>query len=291
MIGLRTGLAAVSFLLAAAGSAAAADLGGPRISIKDTEAPAPYRSCSGERFRGFYAGGTLGLTGYNSHWQETLADFNDYQDHPLKTTRTGVSGGLGIGYNFVRCNFLAGIEGDVNFANISGSTDHYPLDPTVSGTGYAKITDGIRNYMTLRTRMGFVADRTLFYATGGLAWAKTNHRLEDMDHFNGGSLIPDPNFSSWKTGWTIGGGFETALTELVSLKAEALYMDFGKRSYSFPDTAVPPDVYAFRSNNSAVTARIGLNIKLGPPPRSSSDRYDTDCGGRSSAGSGACPLK
>lgn len=291
MIGLRTSLAAVGILLTAAGAATAADLGGPRISIKDVETPAPYRSCSGDRFRGFYAGGTIGLTGYTSRWQETFADFTDYQDNPLKTTRNGVAGGLGLGYNVVRCNFLLGVEGDVNFTDISGSTNHYPLDPLVSGAGYAKITDGIRNYVSLRTRMGFVADRTLFYATGGLAWAKTNHRLEDMAHFNGGVLVPDPDFSSWKAGWTIGGGFETALTELVSLKAEALYMDFGKRSYDFFDGAAPPDYYSFRSRNSAMTARIGLNIKLGAPPSSVSSRYGSDCPDKTSSGAGMCPLK
>ncbi len=289
MITHRTGLAAGCLLMLAAGSAMAADLNGPRLSIKDSEPAAPYRACSGDRFAGFYAGATLGMTNLNSSWSETFADFNpDYQDTPLKTTRSGASGGLTLGYNRVRCNFLLGVEGDFNLASINGSNDHYPNQPQFAGPGFARITDGMRDFATLRGRMGFVADRTLFYATAGLAWANLHHRLDDMAHFDGGNTNPD--ISGWKAGWTVGGGFEHALTEMVSLKGEALYMDFGKRSYSFYDSATPvPDFYTFQTHNTAVTARVGLNIKLGPPPSSSS--YVGCDDGRDGHGRNPCPLK
>ena len=75
-------------------------------------------------------------------------------------------------------------------------------------------------------------------------------------------------YSGWKQGWTLGAGFEHALTEVISLKGEALYMDFGKRSYSFNDSATPPDFYAFQTRTDVWSARVGLNFKLGDfPPR------------------------
>jgi len=262
------------------------------MSIKDSEPAISQRPCSGDRFGGFYAGATVGMTNLNSGWKETFADFvPDYQDTPLKTTRSGGSGGLTLGYNRVRCNFLLGVEGDFNFASIHGSTDLYPNQAALAGPGFARISDGMRDYATLRARMGVVADRTLFFATAGLAWANLQHRLEDMGHFNGGVLVPDPNFSGWKHGWTVGGGFETALTERVSLKGEALYMDFGKREYSFADFAVPPDVYNFQARQNAVTARIGLNVMLGQPAHSYT-AVASDCpGGASPNAHGVCPLK
>ncbi len=290
-----TSLAAGSLLLLAAGAASAADLNGPRLSIKDSEPAAPYRACSGDRFAGAYLGGNIGLTNLNSNWEETFADFNpDYQDSPLKTTRSRGSAGLTAGYNFVRCNFLLGIEGDYNFAHISGSTNHFPSQASLAGPGYAHITDGMKDFATLRGRLGYVAHSTLFYATGGLAWANLNHQLQDINHFDGGNQ--NPTFSGWKQGWTVGGGFEHALTEMISLKGEALYMDFGKRSYSFTDSAPPPgDFYAFQTRTNVTTARLGINFKLGAPPRSVSrceDGGDNCCpDGRSPAKGGHCPLK
>ena len=64
----------------------------------------------------------------------------------------------------------------------------------------------------------------------------------------------------------------------MSLKGEALYMDFGKQSYSFTDHAPPPgDFYAFEHRANVVTARVGLNIKLGDvPPRNGCGRDDCD---------------
>ena len=291
-----TSLAAGSLLLLAAGAAAAADLNGPRLSIKDSEPGAPYRACSGDRFAGAYLGGNIGLTNLNSKWEETFADFDpDYQDSPLKTTRSRGSVGLTAGYNWVRCNFLIGIEGDYNFTGVGGSTNHFPNQASLAGPGSALITDSMRNFATLRGRLGFVAHSTLFYATGGLAWANLKHRLDDLGHFNGGSPIPQPDFNGWKQGWAVGGGFEHALTEMISLKGEALYMGFGKRNYSFVDSAVPADFYSFQTRSNVVTARLGINFKLGAPPRSVSrceDGGDNCCpDGRSPAKGGHCPLK
>ncbi len=296
MIRYVTGLAAGSLLLLAAGSASAADLAGPRLSIKDSEPAAPYRACSGERFDGVYLGATAGTTNLNSKWEETFADFEpDYQDSPLKTIRNRGSGGLTLGYNRVRCNFLIGIEADYNFADISGGTDHYPKQAVFAGPGYVRLSDSVRNYATLRGRLGFVANSTLFYATGGLAWANLKHIFNDQGHF--GQQINPLEFSGWKQGWTVGGGFEHALTEMISIKGEALYMDFGKRNYNFVDdpTLPVPDPYFFQTRSSVATARIGINFKLGGPPRTASrcaDGGDNCCpDGSSPAKGGHCPLK
>ena len=179
MTNLRSTLAASCLFVLGAGAASAADLynSGPRISIKDG-VQAPYRACNGDRFAGFYAGVTAGATQARFGWEETYADFApDYQDSPLKVSKTGFTGGGTAGYSIVNCNVLMGIETDFNFNHISSSTDHFPSNPLFAGSGYAKINDAMRDYATLRARMGFVADRTLFYATAGFAWANIRHEI------------------------------------------------------------------------------------------------------------------
>ncbi len=266
MLKRPTGLAAAILILAGTAAVSAADLNGPRISMKDNAPASDARGCGAERFAGFYAGINGGLTSLHTKWEETFADFDDYQTSPLSKVRRGFSGGGQVGYNRARCNTVLGVEADFNFANLGGSTDHYSPAYYASGPsiGYLNLSDRMRNFGTLRARMGFVADHTLFYATGGLAWANLKHQLNDINHIDGG--LTNPSFDGWKAGWTVGAGFERALTEVVSLKAEALYMDFGKRNYDMADSAVPPDPYSFRNHANVWNARVGLNFKLGASP-------------------------
>ena len=203
------------------------------------------------------------MTAFNSKWEETSNDFGgSFLGQPQHNTEAGFTGGGTLGYNRVRCNTLFGIEADFNFADIGGEKVYLGPGANTGGVG---IINKLGDYATLRARLGFVADRTLFYATGGLAWADLRHELKDMGHFDG-TTMPNPVLSGWKQGWTIGAGFEHALTEMISLKGEALYMDFGKRSYSFIDSQTPADFYAFRTHSDAWTARVGLNFKLGDFP-------------------------
>src|SRR5690606_3376964 len=78
---------------------------------------------------------------------------------------------------------------------------------------------------TLRGRVGVAYDRTLLYATGGLAWGK------DLGFANNVLAIPPAvdraSGSSTRTGWVAGGGLEHAVTDNLSFKAEYLYMDLG----------------------------------------------------------------
>jgi outer membrane immunogenic protein len=293
-----TSLTAGGLLLLAAGSAFAADLGGPRMSIKDDNAaPAPYRTCEGDRFAGAYLGGNVGYTKYNAKWEETFNDFSDqgpksFLQYPIGQSRGGAAVGASVGYNFVRCNFVLGFEGDYNFTHLESSAIGVP--PYTLNVGTIRLNEGLKDYATLRMRMGVVSRNTLWYATGGLAWGKTQHQLLDYGHYDGGTQ--NPTFDSWRRGWTVGGGFETALSEMVSLKGEALYMDFGKRNYSLTDNqGAGPDTYLFTNRSTAATVRVGLNFKLGGPPRSMprcNDGGDNCCpDGSSPARGGHCPLK
>ena len=61
---------------------------------------------------------------------------------------------------------------------------------------------------------------------------------------------------STRVGWTAGGGFERFIASNLTVKAEALYVDLGRKSAS--NLA---GQYTSRFKNTAVIGRLGLNLK------------------------------
>lgn len=155
----------------------------------------------------------------------------------------GGSVGITAGYGSLINKWLLGIEGDINWADISGSS-------SVCGTNH---TCGARleGYGTLRGRIGTYMGSTLVYATGGLAYGE----ITAFDRLN-------PAFEATKrrAGWTVGGGLETPLTDKLSMKLEYLYMDFRRGEYF-----TIPGFTAERVDLDVHTVRIGLNYSLGDP--------------------------
>jgi outer membrane immunogenic protein len=83
---------------------------------------------------------------------------------------------------------------------------------------------------TARGRIGYAGfeglDRTLIYATGGLAYGRVELQTA--------VLYPLETYSASRTaikaGWTVGGGIEHAFLDRVSAKIEGLYYDLGDDS-------------------------------------------------------------
>ncbi len=116
-------------------------------------------------------------------------------------TANGWSGGGFIGYNLqTNQNLVVGLEGDVTFANRSGSA--------ASGADVHNNWNG-----TVRGRIGYAIDRFMIYGTGGLAV--------------GGLQNTSAPESSTKVGWTAGAGVEVALTEKVTGRIEYRHTDLG----------------------------------------------------------------
>lgn len=71
--------------------------------------------------------------------------------------------------------------------------------------------------------------------------------------------------TQWLIGWTIGGGFEYALDDRWSIKAEYLYYDLGHMSVTFVDPHSPIfNLFSFTASADYAghIARIGANFKL-----------------------------
>jgi outer membrane immunogenic protein len=190
-----------------AAGASAADLGGYRGgSMKDNQPPTGYRQSF--NWTGLYVGAQLGY-GFGNTTAESgpLGGFNQSYDY----NADGWLGGGHAGYNWQSQNLVFGIETDIEASSLSGG-----------GTG----TLGLKHDTDLswvgstRARLGIAYDRTLFYATAGVAYG-------DVKIDKGFA-----NYSEIRTGWTVGAGIEQAVSDRMTLRLEYRYTDLGSSDFS-----------------------------------------------------------
>ncbi|GGA40948.1 outer membrane protein [Sphingomonas psychrolutea] len=123
-----------------------------------------------------------------------------------------------------------------------------------------------------RGRLGYAFDKTLFYGTGGLAYAKLDQRFETSNTAN--SFAGRGKRDAW--GYTAGGGVEQKIAKNISFTAEYIYNDVKADRYivrAGPGTA--PATNPFLLGNASGTdltrgdrrfrwhsIRAGLNFRF-----------------------------
>ena len=129
---------------------------------------------------GFYVGANGGY-GWSADKATTSSFANDDGATATSPTasfdRNGGFGGAQIGYNVQRGQLVFGIEADIQGAGIRGSatTSASADNGDVIATG--KATSSLDWFGTVRGRLGYAYDRSLFYFTGGLAFGGVKDRL------------------------------------------------------------------------------------------------------------------
>jgi outer membrane immunogenic protein len=110
-------------------------------------------------------------------------------------------------------------------------------------------------------RLGYGFDRTLLYVQGGAAW-------EDVDYSASTTMIGTAyRASDTRSGWTVGGGGEYALTGRLSAFVEYNYYDFGtERIRLTPQFAFLPTAFV-DIDDTANVVRAGVNLRFGGGPR------------------------
>lgn len=151
----------------------------------------------------------------------------------------GLVGGT-VGYNYQIGQFVTGIEGRLDWADLSKNQTQ------LNGSMISSKVDSIGNVLG---RFGFAADRALFYVAGGYAGGQ----VAGSDLTKAGLYS---STSNWQNGWAIGGGIEYALTNNISLKGEYIYSALNDRTY-FAGT---PDITRTGLNISTITA--GVNYRF-----------------------------
>jgi outer membrane immunogenic protein len=229
-------LAALLAIVAGGGPALAADL--PQPGPPPPQAPvayiptvAPVYNWGGIYF-GVNGGYGLGKSSWNIPGVGTTADFN---------TSGGLVGGT-IGANFQTDAFVFGIEGDFDGSWLDGDSS----DPNcVASFGGACETKN--NWLgTVRARVGYAADRVLFYGTAGGAFGNI------AEGANGAATS---TFASKSVaGWTAGAGVEAAFADNWTARVEYLFVDLSDATFT---TGVAPTV-KFDAN----LIRLGVDYKF-----------------------------
>jgi opacity protein-like surface antigen len=189
------------------------------------------------------------------------------------TQDAGFVGGGQIGYDWQIGQYVYGIETDLDWANVSGTTAQTSLINVVTTT-----TDkNIGSLGTVRARIGKAPTNwLLIYATGGLAYGDTRLSVDQRQPllncpFN--LVCANGSASGTSVGWVGGIGYEAAADDHFSFTGEALYVDLGSRSVNTTDTGVHPASFlcpagcGFNYNASThfnmFLTRFGVNYKLG----------------------------
>jgi outer membrane immunogenic protein len=154
--------------------------------------------------------------------------------------------GFHAGYNWQSGPWVWGIEGDVSA--LQGWKK-------VVTTSVSETTSHVRGEMealaSVRARLGWAFDRTLIYATGGVAFAR---------HRSIGLSTPVDSLSNgyrWATGGVVGGGIEWKYNPNVSFRLEGLH-------YMFSQTTLNVGTTGFAKLKSASVVRLGLNWHIQP---------------------------
>ncbi len=145
------------------------------------------------------------------------------------------TGGGQIGYNWQFGSLVTGIEADINYLggnNNRRSTLIVGAPAPAAFQGTYLINDGRDhgNYFgTVRARLGFAANRALFYVTGGLAYGESG-RASTATFASapaGNAAIYTSSRRGDRIGFAVGAGIEYAVSNNWSVRGEYLFADVG----------------------------------------------------------------
>jgi len=219
----KIALAALGVALVSPSAAFGADLGPPPRPGAAPPPPPIYQPVFS--WSGLYVGAQIGYG-----WGDTDATSFAGPTETYSYDTDGWLGGVHAGFNWQANALVIGLETDIELADVSGSG---------IGSLGSRHSTAIDWLGSLRGRIGLAAGRTLFYATGGLAYGDVS--------------VSGPGYSDTEThaGWTAGAGIEHAFSPTTTARIEYRYTDLGSNDLTIDESDV---------TFSAV--RLGLSFKF-----------------------------
>ena len=195
---------------------------------------------------GFYVGATAGYAWMDTKWTD---EDGWYLNDTTDLDNEGFLVGGTLGYNVQFGSFVVGVEGDISAVFGSDERVRYP-------TGEEVFLESETNWLaTLRGRVGVAFDRFLVYGTGGFAFTDSG---ANWDEASGAQWELDET----RVGFAVGGGVEYALTDNWTIKAEALYVDFGDDDADIENNEGGMEDYTMSVDTTGAIARVGVNYKF-----------------------------
>lgn len=208
----------------------AADLPQP---MPPPQAPAAYMPVAPVyNWGGIYVGINGGYGFGNSDWSGAGLSSGNF------STSGGLVGGT-VGANFQTDAWVFGVETDIDWTGITGSTGNCSGAP---GANCQTSNDWLG---TTRARVGYAADRVLFYGTGGAAYGNVQANFAGVTS------------SSTEVGWTAGAGVEAAFADNWTARIEYLYVDLSNASCGSACGGAPVSVSFTQS-----LVRAGVDFKF-----------------------------
>jgi outer membrane immunogenic protein len=181
---------------------------------------------------------------------------------------SGWLGGAQIGYNYQYGQAVFGIETDIDATSLDHSSSFTGV--SIGGPGTLTWNESSRldwiGTTRLRAGMAFAPEnRALAYLTGGFAYGggSTSSSIysQNLGYVWSGSNNPV------RTGWTLGGGLEYAVTNNISLRGEYLYYDLGSKTVTANGNAAvlagaPGYWGSAKTDFNGSIFRVGLNYKF-----------------------------
>jgi outer membrane immunogenic protein len=202
-------------------SADAADLPAPPTY----SAPTPV-AAQAYNWTGIY----LGINGGYGFGQSTPMSLFTDSFSAFNFTTNGWLGGLTAGAQIQSGHTVMGIEADIDWANITGSS-RGTINFNGTPIGTASLSSTVNSISTVRTRIGYAAENWLFYMTGGLAVTNQQSTLTGPVGFVCGtgaaSSPPCASLTSLHPGLAAGAGIEYGILPNLTAKAEWVWVGAG----------------------------------------------------------------
>ena len=223
---------------------------GPPMAAFGLGRTAPMRSWTGA-----YAGVDAGW-GFSDGTGTSNETKNGFPSNALTAQHDlGANGPLfggHIGYNWqINPMLVTGIEGDITGTGIKASSAQTPLcnvnavcSPWTGGL--MTMSQQVNWLATIRGRLGTTWwGPGMLYVTGGVAWANVDYKANTGDGqffcglFNASCTFPAKS-NTTKTGFAVGGGYETTLIGNWTVRAEYLYYSFDGETLTAAATPQAP---------------------------------------------------
>lgn len=201
---LKAAVAAIALM--SGGASLAADM--PRRGLLP---PAPELPTFYD-WSGVYAGGQLGYSWSSDRASEFATAGRLPLGRSFDYSPSSFIGGVRLGFNYQLGAVVLGVEGDIEGINArTGQGD---------AGGLVRLRQDWQG--SVRARLGYSLDRILVYATGGVAFTRLEYAY--VSPLAGLS----ETIESSRTGWTVGGGVDYALTDRLILGIDYRYTDYGR---------------------------------------------------------------